>query len=139
LVDAADLPPIVLAVLGANHAARINTLVCDVVAESAVDVAPGRIALSPAGREAANALRRFLFERVYTPLNASDDTLRAQNVVRELCAYFFNDPRRLPAEYRPPERADPPERQVADYVASMTDRFAVELFQRLFVPRYWSV
>jgi dGTPase len=89
--------------------------------------------------DAANVLRRFLFERVYMPLNERPDTLKAQHVVRSLCAHFIEDVERLPEEYRPAERTDPPERQVADYVASMTDRFAVDLYQRLFVPRYWSV
>jgi dGTPase len=95
--------------------------------------------MSPPVQDAANALRRFLFDRVYRPLNERDDTIRAQNVVRELSSYFLADPSRLPIEYRSVTRAGPPERQVADYVASMTDRFAVELFERLFVPQFWSV
>jgi dGTPase len=139
LVDETDLPAIVLAVLGRSHAERINCLVCDIVQESATYEAPARIGMSPRVQDAANALRQFLFDRVYRPLNARDDTIRAQNVVRELCSYFLADPSRLPIEYRCATRADPPERQVADYVASMTDRFAVELFERLFVPQFWSV
>jgi dGTPase len=139
LIAEEELPPIVLDVLGRTHAGRINTLVCDIIERSATVSPPARIGMSAAVQDAANTLRRFLFERVYTPLNQRDDTVRAQNVVRELSAYFLADPAQLPIEYRSPERGDPPERQIADYVASMTDRFAVELFQRLFVPRYWSV
>jgi dGTPase len=139
LIREFEVPRVVLEVLGPVHSARIDTLVCDVIEHSATDAIPARIGMSPEVREAANVLRGFLFERVYTPLNEREDTLRAQNVVRELSAYFLADHSRLPIEYRCAERDDPPERQVADYVASMTDRFAVELFQRLFVPRYWSV
>ncbi|HKG24303.1 MAG TPA: deoxyguanosinetriphosphate triphosphohydrolase, partial [Thermomicrobiales bacterium] len=139
LIAEADVPPVVLEALGPSHSARINTLVCDIIARSRTDAAPARIEMSSTVRDAANALRRFLFDRVYTPLNRRDDTLRAQNVIRELSAYFLANPDRLPIEYRSPNRSDPPERQVADYVASMTDRFAVEQFERLFVPRFWSV
>jgi dGTPase len=133
-----EVPAIVGEVLGDRHSVRIDTLVCDIVAASTTSSRPGTIAMSPSVRSAANVLRRFLFDRVYAPLNDRDDTLRAQNVIRELAAYYLADPSQLPIDYRSPGRDDPPERQVADYVASMTDRFAVEHFERLFVPRYWS-
>ncbi len=114
-------------------------MVCDIIERSTTDTIPAAIAMSPTVQAGANALRRFLFDHVYTPLNQREDTIRAQNVVRALGAYFLANPVSIPIEYRSSERAEPPERQVADYVASMTDRFAVELFERLFVPRYWSV
>jgi dGTPase len=139
LIAESELPPIVFDILGTSHSARINTLVCDIIARSSTDRVPAVIAMSPDVQDAANTLRNFLFERVYAPLNGRDDTIRAQNVIRELCAHFLADPNQLPPEYRPPERNDPPERQVADYIASMTDRFAIDLFQRLFVPHFWSV
>lgn len=134
-----EVPPVVMEVLGRSHAGRINTLVCDIIEHSTTDEIPATIAMSAPVQDAANALRRFLFDRVYTPLNRRDDTIRAQNVIRELAAHFLDHPESVPIEYRSPVRIDPPERQVADYIASMTDRFAVELFERLFVPRYWSV
>jgi len=139
LLAPGDVPATAYEVLGRNHAARINTLVADVIAHSDAETVPGRIAMSDAVRAAADLLRETLFGRVYTPLNAREDTLRAQHVVRALCAYYLEDPARLPEEYRRPERGDPPVRQVADYVASMTDRYAVELYLQLFVPRYWSL
>jgi dGTPase len=134
-----DVPPVVFEVLGDTHAARINTLVTNIIANSEVEEAPGKIAMSPAVLDAANHLRTFLFARVYNPLNERPDTLRAQHVVRALGGYFLDDPARLPADYRSPQRNDPPARQVADYVASMTDRFAVDLYTSLFVPSYWSI
>jgi dGTPase len=139
LVAESELPPVILEVLGRTHGERINTLVCDIIERSATGTIPASIVMSPPVQSGANALRRFLFDRVYTPLNQREDTIRAQNVVRELGTYFLANPDRIPVEYGSSTRADPPERRVADYVASMTDRFAVELFERLFVPRYWSV
>lgn len=137
LVRAEDVPPVVFSVLGDTHAARIDRLVRDVVLNSQAESVPGNIGMSDEVREAANALRRFLFERVYDPLNQQPDTIRAQHLVQALCNHYLEHPGEMPAEYGPTD-GDPPERCVADWVASMTDRYAVETYQRLFVPRYWS-
>ncbi len=139
LVAAAEVPALVLDVLGSTHARRINTLVCDVIEHSDVDGLPGAIRVSQPVRGAADALRDFLFERVYTPLNAEPNTHRAQHIVLALFAHFAANSDRLPTEYRPPGRDDLPERQAADYVASMTDRYAIDLYEQLWVPQHWSV
>jgi dGTPase len=134
-----DIPAIARAVLGDSHAGRIDTLVRDIVTHSRVDAEPATITMSDRVLEAANALRTFLFDRMYRPMNTQEDTVRAQRVLLELCDYYMAHLDELPAEYRSNVRDESPQRQIADYVASMTDRFAIELFQRLFVPRYWSV
>ncbi len=139
LVAAEEVPPAVLDTLGTTHADRINTLVCDVIEQSDTETLPGAILISPPVRDAADVLRDCLFERVYTPLNQGPDTARARHIVRALFDHFAADPLRLPSEYRPNAPDDPPERRVADYVASMTDRYAIDLYERLFVPQHWSV
>lgn len=139
MIRESDIPQTVVDALGKTHGQRINTLVTDIIMHSNTEEAPGFIRMSDETKNAANTLRRFLFERVYDPLNREPDTLRAQHVIQSLATYFLADINRLPEDYRPADRPDSPERQVADYIASMTDRFAVECFQRLFVPQYWSV
>jgi dGTPase len=139
LLDAAEIPSAVYDVLGTTHAQRINTLVCDVIAQSDTLAPPGAIRISTDVRVAADALRDLLFERVYTPLNREPNTQRAQHIVCALFKHFADDADRLPTEYRLPGRDDSPVRQSADYVASMTDRYAIELYERLFVPQHWSV
>jgi dGTPase len=138
LIAMDDIPPEVLATLGAQHAERVNRLVSDVVARSDVSASPGSVVMSEEMLRAADALREFLFARVYTPLNEDANTLRAQHIVRALFAHFYEDPVRLPAEYQPRATVEIP-RRVADYVASMTDRFAIELYEQVFVPQHWSV
>ncbi len=139
LVDAAEIPQDVVGVLGATHAERINTLVVDIVASSEVDSGPGRIVISPTVRAAADVLREFLYERVYTPINDDPNTCRAQHVVRTLYTYYLEDPLRLPPEDARLLAVDPPERVAADFVAAMTDRYAIDLYERLFVPQNWIV
>lgn len=138
LITMADVPPEIIAALGERHAARVNTLVVDVIRESDTSRAPGAIAMSEETLHAANALREFLFRRVYTPLNEDANTHRAQHIVRALFEHFTADPDRLPAEFHPRDTEEIP-RRVADYVASMTDRYAIELYEELYVPQYWSV
>ncbi|MGH2618698.1 MAG: HD domain-containing protein, partial [Thermomicrobiales bacterium] len=138
LVAIDDVPRVVAALLGETHSRRINTLVGDVIAQSDASIVPGVIGISREVQEAADALREFLFRRVYTPLNEDANTQRAQHIVRALFAHFLADPDQLPAEYRPRDDDESP-RRVADFVASMTDRYAIELYEDVFVPRHWSV
>jgi dGTPase len=138
LVASVDVPPEVLDVLGPTHGTRIDTLVSDVIASSDTSAPPGTIAISEPVQFAADALREFLFQRVYTPLNEDPNTHRAQHIVLALFDHFLADPERLPAEFLARGADDAP-RRVADFVASMTDRYAIEYYERIFVPRHWSV
>ncbi len=138
IVAMGDVPRAVHDVLGATHSRRINTLVADVIAHSDASFTPGVIGISPYVQQAADLLREFLFRQVYTPLNEDANTQRAQHIVRALYAHFLEDPERLPAEHRSRSDEESP-RRVADYVASMTDRYAIELYEAIFVPHHWSV
>ena len=138
LIAVTDVPPAILDTLGATHSRRIDTLVNDVIAHSESSLRPGAIVMSAPTRRAADALREFLFLRVYTPLNEDANTRRAQHIVRALYAHFLEDPDRLPAEL-PPRASDETPRLVADFIASMTDRYAIDLYEQVFVPQHWSV
>ncbi len=124
-----DVPAVVGDVLGANHAARINTLVIDVIEHSDVSARPCSIGLTDAVRTAADALRDFLYERVYTPINHRRDTVRAQQIVRDLFEYYVDHPERMRSNGLVSPEFDPVERCVADYVAALTDRSALDLFE----------
>jgi dGTPase len=138
LIAIEDVPRDVHDILGPTHSRRINTLVADVIAHSDASLAPGAIGISAHVQQAADLLREFLFRQVYTPLNEDANTQRAQHIVRALYAHFLEDPERLPAEYQTRKDEGSP-RRVADFVASMTDRYAIELYEDVFVPHHWSV
>jgi dGTPase len=121
--------------LGASHAQRIDTLVTDIIASSVIDDSEPIVRMSAEGLAAANQMRAFLFERVYYPLNRTPNTVKAQGVIAALCAYYLEHFDRMPQEYRKRD-GDPPDRLVADYVASMTDRYAIDRYRALFVPKY---
>jgi dGTPase len=137
MLDGDDLPAVVTELLGSTHAERIDTLIHDIVANSEIEKSPAIIQMSDEILAAANALRAYLFERVYAPLNRMHNTRKAQDVVLSLCRYYVHHLEEMPLEYRM-RGSDLPERVVVDYVASMTDRYAIDRFAELYVPQYWS-
>lgn len=130
MLTPADIPPEVNDALGTSHASRINTLIVDLIDNSRIDAEEPTIAMSEARREVANGLRRFLFERVYDPINQLEQTKQAGEIVKRLFGWYLDHPEELPEtiHHLPGE---PLERRVADAVASMTDRYAIELNERI--------
>jgi len=87
------------------------------------------IGLSPRVREAAEALREFLFERVYDQLAELEEARRAKEAVRLLYSHYLHHPEALPPEYL--IRDEPLATRVVDYIAGMTDPFALRLAQEI--------
>ncbi len=131
-----EVPREVLEVLGERHSLRIDAMVSDIVHTSNTVDAPGSIAMSPEILAASDVLRNFLYAQVYDPINARPETLRVQGIVTALFEYFVRNPDRIPDSVNVAAHDDTIERRVTDYVASMTDRYAVELYERLFVPQF---
>jgi len=127
-----DLPPEVLEVLGETHSDRIDTLVGDLVAESEDAT---EIRMSPPVLEAMTALRSFLFERVYLRGEVLHEHEKAVGVVRALFAYYLDHPEHVPGEHRQAPGDLPT--HVADYIAGMTDRYALRTYEQLFLPQGW--
>lgn len=130
IIGNGEVPSEVVGVLGRSHRERINSLVVDIVVFSGCTMEPGdapQIGMSLEVREAANVLRRFLFERVYNI--AREESEEAREVVRALYAYFTTHAGDLPFEYN--LRDSDIERCVVDYISGMTDRYAMETFRRL--------
>ncbi|MBA7596301.1 Deoxyguanosinetriphosphate triphosphohydrolase-like protein [subsurface metagenome] len=119
-----DLPRAAIELLGRSHSERINTLVSDVINTSWEKPV---ISMSPEVVEAANILRQFLFDRVYGV--ARGEAERAREVVRLLYGHFSEHEEKLPSEYA--GRDDNLARKVVDYIAGMTDNYALRLAEEL--------
>jgi dGTPase len=124
-----DLPDSVSRVLGENVSQRINTLVTDIVVSTLNSVNGGdkkpTIKMSEKVLAVAGELREFLFARVYNSKLAENDRVRARDVLHLLFSYFAKHPEKLSKEYTREE--DPVERRVTDYIAGMTDQYALNL------------
>jgi len=134
LLDSSDLPDRATDVLGSAHGERINTLVTDLVRESD---GSEEVRLSEPVLSALDQMRDFLFQRVYMRAEARDEQRKAVELVRSLFSYYLEHPKAVPAEYR--ATSDDLPTQVADYIAGMTDRFALRAYEQLFLPQGWLV
>ena len=130
-----DIPLHLREVLGKTHGERINTMVASVIASSADR---NEIIMSPEIQEATVALRKFLFETVYTNPIAKAEDGRAMGLLAELFRYFVKNPDRMPARYRVTIDEEGVERCVCDFISGMTDRYAIETYSELFVPKMWK-
>lgn len=131
-----DIPLDTSQVLGFTHSERINTLTADVIQHS---MGKDVITQSPVCREAMMKLRGFMFESVYTNPRAKGEEAKAQDMLRRLFAYYCREPDELPDEFQVIRVKEGVERAVCDYIAGMTDKYAVEKFGALFIPAAWSV
>ena len=134
----ADLPEATHRVLGADHSARIETLVRDMVETSAAE---GDIRMSPAVWDAMMELRAFLFANVYTAPPVMAEVEKATHLIADLFDYYAAHIDEVPADYRAHHDgiSDGDDlRAVTDYIAGMTDRFATSTYQRLFIPHALS-
>jgi dGTPase len=127
ILSSADLPAAQVAALGDTTSRRLTTLVADVVDASRDD---GEIRQSPEVGAAFLALRAFMFRRVYLAPPASVEAERAGGVVRTLFARLHDDPGLLPPSPEPDLVA-----RVTDFVAGMTDRYALRAFSEAVMPR----
>ena len=131
-----DIPLEVSNVLGFTHGDRINTLVHDAITASQ---GQDHIVQSHPVEEAMLALKDFMFASVYTNPLAKGEEGKAQNMLQALFQYYQGNPDELPSDFQTIRLEDGVDRAVCDYIAGMTDPFAVEKYKELFIPKGWTV
>lgn len=129
-----DLPEECVRVLGHSHGKRINSMILDVVDQSA---GKPYVKMGESMFEQFDALRDFMFEHVYKNPKAKSEEEKAKRVIYELFHYYMNHIDLLTGEYEKYLETDGKERAVADYIAGMTDNYAVSEYVRIFVPKSW--
>lgn len=131
-----EIPRSISDVLGTTHGQRIDTLVVDAIRTS---TEAGTICLSDAVDKALRDLRAFMFENVYRNPVAKGQESKAQDMLMRLYEYYYENPEMLPADFQPQLSFDGMERTVCDYIAGMTDNYAVDKFTEIFIPSGWQV
>lgn len=126
-----EVPADCLRVLGHTHGERINTMIRDVVSCSREQP---HLSMSPEVEEAMNALREFMFARVYRDGWRDPEEARCDFVLRQLFAYYLEHPGEMPEEFVVIGYRDGTARSVSDFLSCMTDRYATRTFRELFVP-----
>ena len=133
LLQESDLPNEVREILGGHYSRRIDTVVRDIIRSSGED-----IRMSPPVEHAMTTFRDFMFERVYRNPVAKSEERKVEGMLRALYEHYLADPSRLPEDYRLVAETEGLDRAVCDYIAGMTDQFAVSVFGELYIPMGWS-
>src|SRR3989442_5525625 len=135
IVREEDIPQGIRASLGRDRAERLDTMIYDVIVTS---YGKADVTMSDEVLDATNALRKFMFENVYLAGPAKTEDRKAQGVLWALLQYFEKHPNLLPPEHQRIAQRDGTKRAVADYVAGMTDRYALAPYASSFIPSGWS-
>ncbi|MDH5297836.1 MAG: deoxyguanosinetriphosphate triphosphohydrolase [Desulfobulbaceae bacterium] len=134
VIRAADVPARCNEVLGATHSRRILTMVQGVLAGTAPQGDRLVFGVAPRVGEAMQELRQFLFNQVYRAPQVHNEFVKATKMLRELFLYCLDHKEFLEKEIGSFAASSSKERRVCDYIASMTDRYAQNMYQRLFLP-----
>ncbi len=135
MVRPADLPAGIAEVLGVNPSSMITAMVSDIILSSD---GHNEIRISPTISEAMNAFREFMFNRIYHSAELLHDRKKAQYVIHKLFAYYMTNPEDLPLEFFKREATWGLQQTVIDYIAGLTDLYAITLFKHLFIPSTWG-
>lgn len=132
-----DIPEEYTRILGTSTRIRLDTMVHNVITNS-MDCPS--IQMSPEVAEAMAGLRRFLFVNVYQNPEAKKEEEKAVNMIAKLYEYYMNHMELLPGQFLEmlKEQGIPEEQTVCDYIAGMTDNYAVKKFEEFFVPESWN-
>ena len=131
-----DIPREITGLLGHDHRTRINTLVTDAIRTSRE---AGQVMLSPDVEKALKDLRSFMFENVYRNPVAKGEESKAKDMLQRMFEYYVCHPEALPVDFQPQLSFDGMERTVCDYIAGMTDNYAVDKYTQIFIPTGWNV
>lgn len=137
IIEEKEIPKVYTEVLGDAKSKRINALIHDVVENSR---GKDDICMSLKVHGALYGLRTFLFEKVYTNPVAKGQEEKAMELVKQLYFYYLDHIELLPKEYRlmMEQRDEKVEQIVCDYVAGMTDNYAIRKYSECFIPNVWK-
>lgn len=130
-----DIPKPLREILGNTPSERINKMVSSVI-EASYD--KNEIKMTTEVGQATHELREYLFKNVYRNPIAKKDEDKAKELLRNLFRYFVKNPDKMPEFFYNNTKTESVERCVCDYIAGMTDRYAIDLYKDLFIPRVWE-
>ncbi|MBQ2391341.1 MAG: deoxyguanosinetriphosphate triphosphohydrolase [Clostridia bacterium] len=129
-----DIPIEIRQGLGFSKSARIDTMTKAVISHGAKEIGTDEYIT-----ELMDKLHKFMFDAVYTNPIAKGEESKAQSLIITLFDYFSKNPDKLPEEYHFISNTEGPKRASADYIAGMTDRYVVNIYNSLFIPKSWMV
>ena len=135
ILKESDLPESIGKVLGFTAAERLDHFIHDIITFSKDK---NTIGMSEETAKGMQELRAFMFERVYNNPLAKSEEGKAMNLVVMLYHYYYEHFDRIPEELKALcDKGDPKEQVVCDFIAAMTDRFAIAKYEEIYIPKCW--
>ena len=129
-----DEPQVIRDKIGTRNSERINTIVMDVIKNSAEE-----LKMSSGMSAAVEEFTDFMYSCVYKNPVAKGEEGKVGNILYSIWEYYVNQPQKLPEDYRMIAEEDGLERAVTDYVSGMTDKYVMDVYSELFIPKSWQV
>ncbi len=136
ILKAGDLPRNVRETLGESHSVRINTITADLIKQS---FGKDDLCMSAEVGAAVDEFHEFLYEMVYRNPKAKSEESKVGGILGGIYDYYIKNRDRLPDDFKLLAERDGAERAVCDYVAGMTDKYAVSKYSEIFIPASWHV
>jgi len=136
ILQESDIPHSIAHVLGDCHRDRINTLVENMIYTTEQS---GVVSMTKEILAAMDELRDFMFQKVYRNPVAKGEEHKARDILKVLYEYYSKHPEKLPADFLPQLDFDGMDRTVCDYIAGMTDHYAIHVYSQLFIPAAWQI
>ncbi|TJX14813.1 deoxyguanosinetriphosphate triphosphohydrolase [Tissierella creatinini] len=132
-----DLPNDCMSILGNTHGSRINTMIVNIIENS---INKNQIEMSSDILQMTMKLRKFMFDNVYFNIKAKTEEEKTEYIITELYKYYSNNNDKLPQEHLAiyEDMEVDMEDIICDYIAGMTDRYVVNLFSNIFIPKPWE-
>ena len=121
--------------LGDSNSQRINAIISDLISNSA----DGKIGMSSEMNAIYELFHTFMYENVYYNPVAKSEESKVKGIIGGIYEYYVNHSDKLPDDYKKIAERDGLERSVCDYVAGMTDKYALETYSNIFIPMAWTV
>ena len=129
-----DIPFDIKLVLGTTKSARIAKLV-----KSVVENTKDRVAMDNETESACDKLHTFLFDNVYRNPKAKSEESKVDGIIEALFSYFMENPHKMPEIFSVIVNEEGTERAVSDYIAGMTDHFAIHTYSNIYIPKFWGI
>lgn len=133
LLSNEDIPTDIRSVLGNSHSQRINTLITSVTDNSAA----GRLMMDPEVDAAFGKLHEFMFDCVYTNPVAKNEEKKATALIAGIYDHLMKNPGKLPEKYIRISEEEGMVTALCDYISGMTDRYAIQFYSDIYIPKGW--
>jgi len=132
-----DIPADIVEVLGESSSQRLNTMITDVIENS---IGKDHIVMSKEMSEIVGRLREFMFKNVYLDMRAKKEGVKVDHMLKSLYRYFCEHTEEMDKEFQMLiEEGEAKEIVASDYIACMTDRYAIKMYTDHFIPSSWNI